>query len=113
MNDAERLADIVKKIGIPSAQRHLFLCPGPDCCSPELGQEAWEHLKKRLAEMNLPFLRTKAGCFKICMQGPILLVYPDGIWYSRVTPEKIDRIIEEHLIGGKPVVEWIFAEHPF
>ncbi|MDD5261681.1 MAG: ferredoxin [Methylacidiphilales bacterium] len=63
--------------------------------------------------MNLPFLRTKAGCFKICMQGPILLVYPDGIWYSRVTPEKIDRIIEEHLIGGKPVVEWIFAEHPF
>ncbi len=112
MNDAERLADIVKKIGIPSAQRHLFLCLGPDCCSPELGQAAWEHLKKRLAEMNLPFLRTKAGCFKICMQGPILLVYPDGIWYSQVTPEKIDRIIEQHLIGGKPVAEWIFAEHP-
>ena len=109
MNDQERLAEIVRKAGIPSAQRHLLLCLGPDCCSPELGQAVWDHLKRRLAALNLPFLRTKAGCFRICMQGPILLIYPDGVWYSRVTLEKLDRIIEQHLIGGVPVKEWVMA----
>ena len=97
---------------LDAAQRHLFLCVGPDCCNEKNGLRVWKKLKDAISRSGLPVLRTKAGCFKICAQGPLLLVYPEGIWYGELTVERCERIVEEHLLGGKPVVEWILREHP-
>jgi len=107
-----QLDAIAEKIGLTRAERHLFLCPGPDCCSMEHGRETWEALKEKLATAGLPVLRSKAACFRICCHGPVLVVYPEGVWYREVTPQKLDRIIRQHLVGGKPVEEWVFARHP-
>ena len=101
-----------EQIGLPEARRHLFLCVGPDCCSTEQGLATWEHLKAGLKEHSVPALRMKAACFRLCAEGPWLVVYPDGTWYSQVTPERFDRIRREHLEGGRPVAEWVRAVHP-
>lgn len=101
-----------EKMGLASAQRHVFLCVGPDCCSTEDGLASWEVLKKRLAELGVPALRTKAACFRICRGGPWMLVLPDGIWYGAVTPQRCERIVAEHLVAGRPVMEWIVKMHP-
>jgi len=100
------------EIGLPAARRHLFLCTGPDCCSTEDGLKTWEHLKSSLKQCPVPMLRTKAACFRLCHEGPWLVVYPDGVWYSQVTPERFDRIRREHLEGGVPVAEWVRALQP-
>ena len=100
------------EIGLPAARRHLFLCTGPDCCSTEDGLKTWEHLKSSLKQCPVPMLRTKAACFRLCHEGPWLVVYPDGVWYSQVTPERFDRIRREHLEGGVPVAEWVRAVQP-
>lgn len=100
------------EIGLPGARHHLFLCTGPDCCSPKEGQETWKHLKSELKEHDIPALRTKADCFRLCRDGPWLVVYPDGVWYAKVTPERFDRIRREHLEGGVPVAEWVRAVNP-
>jgi (2Fe-2S) ferredoxin len=100
------------KAGAETATHHLFLCLGPDCCAPANGDAAWNHLKQRVSRLELSVMRTKAGCFRICAQGPWLLVYPEGTWYGQITPEKIDRILEEHIHGGKPIHEWITLTHP-
>ena len=100
------------EIGLPAARRHLFLCTGPDCCSTEDGLKTWEHLKASLKQCPVPMLRTKAACFRLCHEGPWLVVYPDGVWYSQVTPERFDRIRREHLEGGVPVAEWVRAVQP-
>lgn len=100
------------KAGAENATHHLFLCLGPDCCDPSAGEASWSHLKKRVAELKIPAMRTKAGCFRVCSGGPWLLVYPDGIWYGRATPERIDRILEEHIRDGRPIQEWITLHHP-
>jgi len=102
----------LRSIGLPLARHHLFLCPGPECCSSPEGSSSWLHLKLRLKELGIPALRTKAACLRVCGNGPILLIYPDGIWYERMTPERIDRVLQEHLIQGHPVAEWIIARHP-
>lgn len=102
----------VEKAGIRTARRHLFFCIGPDCCSGAEGKALWDYAKKRVKEMDLPILRTKAGCFRICTGGPWLVVYPDGVWYGAVTPERLDRILTEHVAGGEPVREWVAAENP-
>jgi (2Fe-2S) ferredoxin len=102
----------LRKAGVAGARYHLFLCRGPDCCSEREGDETWDHIKATIKERELPIMRTKAACFRICEEGPWLVVYPDGVWYSRVTPERFDRIRREHLEGGRPVQEWVRAVNP-
>ena len=104
--------DTFAKIGLPAARRHLFLCVGPDCCTAQEGLATWEHLKSTVKEHGLPVMRTKAACLRMCNEGPWLVVYPEGVWYSQVTPERFDRIRREHLEAGRPVVEWVRATHP-
>jgi len=97
---------------IAGAERHLFLCLGPDCAPMEEGQVVWDYLKRRCAELNLPVMRTKAGCFRVCVGGPWLLIYPEGTWYGRLTMERCERILQEHVMNGAPVYEWVTRTQP-
>jgi (2Fe-2S) ferredoxin len=120
----ESLSVCVQTLGLPQITRHLFLCADQSvakCCSKEEGLQTWNHLKKRLQALGLDrptrdrptcTFRTKANCLRVCQQGPILVVYPDGVWYCRVTPAVVDRIIQEHLLQNTVVEEHIFLIHP-
>lgn len=103
--------------GVGKIVRHLFVCVGGDCAPPEDGAATWEYVKRRMKELNLagpdgPAYRTKVNCLRICTGGPIALVYPDGTWYRSVTPENAERIIQEHIIGGRVVDDLCFARNP-
>ena len=107
----EPLASGLAKAGVTGAQRHLFFCLGPDCCASAAGEALWEFAKRRIRELALPVMRTKAACFRVCAGGPILVVYPEGIWYAGVTPERLERILCQHIRDGEPVREWIVAQN--
>jgi (2Fe-2S) ferredoxin len=115
----KELEKIARTYGVGHIKRHVFLCLGPDCCQPEVGQAAWEVLKRELKERGLSMsagpnacYRTKVNCLRICTGGPIMVVYPEGTWYSHMVAERIPLFVQQHLEEGRPVEEWIFTRNP-
>jgi len=105
------LEEGLEKAAIRGAARHVFVCIGPDCCRSRDGEALWEYMKRRVKDTRARVMRTKAACFRICTGGPWIVIYPEGTWYGGVTPARFERILQEHILRGEPVREWVAAKN--
>ena len=106
----------VASYGIANVRRHILLCAGPDCVDARRGEEAWNYLKRRIGELKLNqaptcIYRTQCKCLRVCMNGPIAVVHPEGVWYHSADPPVLERILQEHILLGKPVAEYAFVRN--
>lgn len=117
LDDQTILKRVAEALNIGGYKRHVLLCTGPDCCTPEQGADAWDFLKGRLKELKLDkgenfVYRSKVGCLRICHKGPSCLVYPEGTWYHSADAEGLENIIQQHLMKGQIVEDLLIAENP-